>query len=362
MKNNAVSLLVNELRYEGWTEIRVTRDINRAAADFSLTVTERWAGQLQPVRIRPGDTCRVKIGEDLVLTGQVDDVSPSYDARSHSVTIAGRSRTAQLVDCSASEIPGQIFRQKIEWVAEHLAKPYGVEVVAAVDTGPGVPVVQIYPGESVFEVIERHARPKGLLVTDDAKGRLVLTRAGTERMAGGIALGVNALSGRANFTMRDRYTDYVVKGQRPGEDGAGTARDFAGSVGRAQDPQVPLGRRLLIVAENPGDSIAMRSRAAWESATRAGRALQAEYRLVGWRDAKGALLRPNTLARVKDDWLGIERDLLITAVTVSLADPGGSTAALTLMPPEAFVPQPEVPDALGNGITATQPTREARPR
>jgi prophage tail gpP-like protein len=209
-------------------------------------------------------------------------------------------------------------------------------------------------------VIERHARPLGILVTDDAQGRLVLTRAGAERNAGGLALGANILFASAEFSQAERYTHYVVKGQGVGAR-AGGAPDLAGAVGAAGDPDVPDGRRLLIVSETQGDSRAMAARAAWEAATRAGRALQAQIATAGWRDGKGALWRTNALTRVKDAWLGIDRDLLVTAATFTLSDPGGSRVAMTLMPPEAFTPQPEVAAALGKGIEANR-VREAQER
>ena len=107
--DNKVSLHVKGLRYEGWESVTVTRNIESVATTFSLGLTERYPGHLRPFRVRTGDRCQVKIGGELVLTGQVDRVAPSYSARHHTIAISGRSRTAQLVDCSASEAPGAHF-------------------------------------------------------------------------------------------------------------------------------------------------------------------------------------------------------------------------------------------------------------
>jgi len=45
----------------------------------------------------------------------------------------------------------------------------------------------------------------------------------------------------------------------------------------------PHRRRILIVSETPGNADAMAARAAWEAATRAGRALQAQIATVNIR-------------------------------------------------------------------------------
>ncbi len=209
---NRVALHVNASIYFGWLDIRVRRSIETAAADFAVSGTERWAGQLRPVRIFPGDECWVTIGEALVVTGPVEDVAQSYDAGRRTLTISGRSRTADLVDCSASEVPGQIFGMSIERIADWMAEPYRVEVRAEVDTGPRIPKFQVQPGESVHAAIERLARNHALIVTDDETGALVLTRAGAGRMAGRIKLGENILAANGNLSHRQTIPTMSSKG------------------------------------------------------------------------------------------------------------------------------------------------------
>ncbi len=46
--------------------------------------------------IREGSACTVHIGNDLVLTGYVDDFTPSYDAKEVSWVVSGRSKTSDL--------------------------------------------------------------------------------------------------------------------------------------------------------------------------------------------------------------------------------------------------------------------------
>ncbi|MEB0312239.1 hypothetical protein QN382_23620, partial [Pseudomonas sp. 10B1] len=82
-------------------------------------------------------------------------------------------------------------------------------------------------------------------------------------------------------------------------------------------------------------------RAHWEAARRAGRSLVVRLVTDGWRDQSEALWEPNTLVPVSLPRLNLNGvHLLITEVTF-LRSPGrGTTAEITLMPPEAFKPQP----------------------
>ena len=82
------------------------------------------------------------------------------------------------------------------------------------------------------------------------------------------------------------------------------------------------------------------------------------YRVQGWRGAKDELWRPNTLVKVEDEWLGIERDLLIVSCTYKLSD-NGTITELQLAPKEAYELQPEVTAAAGAGYAIARPVEEA---
>ena len=100
---NKVKLLIGWHRWEGWQDIRISRSIEAAASDFVLSFTIHPKQTVRRFEIFPGDPCTVSVGPDLVITGHVDDVSQAYDAHHRTISISGRSRTADLIDCSASE-------------------------------------------------------------------------------------------------------------------------------------------------------------------------------------------------------------------------------------------------------------------
>ncbi|HVL74709.1 MAG TPA: hypothetical protein VM406_01730 [Noviherbaspirillum sp.] len=150
---NDVRLLVNGKEYGGWKDIEITAGIERQVRDFTLAVTDRWPGQQDlPRRIRPGDVCELFIGKDKLLTGYVDATPIRYDGKSVSVGVKGRSKTADLVDCSAVHSPGRWSGARVDRIAADLARPYGIEVQAQVPVG--APMTHaIDQGESVFESI-----------------------------------------------------------------------------------------------------------------------------------------------------------------------------------------------------------------
>ncbi|MEB0312208.1 hypothetical protein QN382_23455, partial [Pseudomonas sp. 10B1] len=68
----------------GWTDIRVTRGIERVPSDFSIGMTELHPGELAEIGIEPGSACAVKLGDNLVVTGYIDHFIPSFGPSDHS--------------------------------------------------------------------------------------------------------------------------------------------------------------------------------------------------------------------------------------------------------------------------------------
>lgn len=327
-----VTLQVAGRLYGGWKSIRITRGIEQIAGSFELTVSDRWPGQETARPIRPGQACTVAIDKETVITGYVDDVLPHYNAREHTVTVAGRDRTGDLVDCSvypAGEWRGRTLLQ----VAVEICKPFGVTVRAEVDTGAPFNSAAAQPGETGFEALERAARMRGLLLVADGLGGLVLTRASKTRVTTPLVRGQNILAASTVLSWRERFSRYLVQGQDSGSNWS-TPEQNTQPQGEALDNSIDRYRPLLVLAEYNGNTAQMQERAKWEAAVRLGRATRAMVTVQGWRHGAGLWL-PNRLVRLTDDWLGVDRDLLIAAVSC-LYDEGGSRCELELVRPEAF--------------------------
>jgi len=74
--------------------------------DLDIALTERYPGQAADTAIKPADPCRARLGADLVITGHVDRLQPSIDARRHALRVQGRGKCADPVDRSAGSDTG----------------------------------------------------------------------------------------------------------------------------------------------------------------------------------------------------------------------------------------------------------------
>lgn len=332
---NTVTIIVGAKRYDGWKRVRITAGIERLARDFDIDITLRWPGEEAYGGLcKPFDACVAYIGSDKILTGYIDATPVRYDSAGIVLGLMGRSKTADLADCSAVNTPGQWLGQSVEKIAKAIASPYGVSVVSEVDTGDAIADHQVQQGETAFESIDRLLRQRQLLATDNAKGELVFIKPGTKRATTSLMLSKNILSATYQGDHKDRYSTLTVKGQGSGSDQAYGA-DVTQAKGSAADSDVPRYRNLLLVQNGQAtDSICL-DRALFECDQRAGKANVVTYVVQGWRQNDGALWEPNALVRVTDDLLGIDEDRLIAEVTYEMGEYGTTTTLLTA-PPKAF--------------------------
>lgn len=347
MANAQVDLLAGGRSYAGWQAVQVTLSMEQCAGGFAVAVSERWAGQGTDWAIPAGEACAVMIDGRTVITGYVDQVRMSQDASRHTVELAGRDKTGDLVDCSAVRQAGQWRGLRIEQIAAELAEPFGVQVRADVDTGKPLASFALQEGETVFEAIERAARIRALLLVSDGQGGLLLTRAGVQRVGTRLVMGGNILSARVGLDMRDRYSSYTLKGQAPGND-LFNGKSAAQIKAAASDPGVGRHRPLVITNDAPDVGATLTQRAQWEASVRAARSYDIEIAVQGWHHQDG-LWRPNTTVAVVAPSLRLDTDLLITRVVFTL-DERGSTTTLALTHAAAYSLLPlKEPAAAGAG-------------
>lgn len=341
-----IQLLVDDTLYSGWKAVSVRRSLDLFANTFDLTLTDNQAGQARTIRL--GSPCQVRIGGETVVTGYVDRIRPRYDARSRSLTVSGRSKTADLVDCSPPpgwDGAGQYNRRTLLQLAATLAKPFGISVRSEVDDLPVIQISNLEQGQPIFEFLELYARQAGVRLVTDPDGNLVITRASVAQAPTALVLGENIEEAEGEFSERNRFSHYYVTGQRPNQldDNAEAAAHIAGM---ADDVRLRY-RPTVINAEGPLGGMADASRRAeWQRNVQYGRSRKATYTVSGWRHRDG-LWQPNTNVKVIDEWMGFEgRDgkgeWLMIGTVEYVSDERGQRTRLTVMPREAYdlVPLP----------------------
>jgi len=333
-----VFLYVRGTLFGGWLGVTITRSLEAVSGSFEVSLTDAWEAGMEPWAIFDGDPVKVMIGNDVVITGYVDSTEVSHDASAHSLTVRGRDKTCDLVDCSLVNRPGEFRGKTPEAIASALCAPFGITVKADVDTGGAVDPFRCQPGETVFEAIERLARSRQLLVSGQADGSVLLTRSGRARLGVSLAEGQNVLSCSVTSDSADRFSKYIVEGQ---SDGQGTANHTARAS--SFDTAVSRFRPLIIMAEEKADQAYCLNRAKWEARIRAAKSQVASVTVQGWRISDGgALWSVGKLVNLDYPTCRIfAEDLLITDVTLTKSDQG-TLAELTLKRPDIYLAESEL--------------------
>ena len=229
---------------------------------FQVTAATRRVG------VFPGESCRILLDDEVLVTGYVDAVSEAYSGSSHQTTVRGRSKTADLVDCGVVPPWGDIEKVRIDTLAAQYAEPYGVDVVfRTTQTIPLIPKYSVQSGSQVFSVIEALCRQVRLLPMDDAMGRLVLADVGASgKVAQALVVskqGSNVLQSEVSLDFSQRYSRYEVRG-RTGVSNE-EVEENKSVMDAVVDEAITRTRNLYIVAEENVDTFAALERAKWGS-------------------------------------------------------------------------------------------------
>jgi prophage tail gpP-like protein len=346
--NDTLTLTIGNQVLTGWQSVTVSRPLASIPASFDLAVTEKYPNA-PDIDVQPGQPCTVKIGGDLVLTGYVDRYAAQIAAGDHSIHITGRSKSQDLVDCSAvfGDMTQQGFQQingTTLAIVEQLAKPYGITVKTSAGDGVTIPQFNILLGETPWEIIDRITRYSQMIVYDLPDGSIMLAKVGTDSMASGFSLGDNVEQGSVNFSMDGRFSEYeghLTSVLTFGTE-AGVNTPDVGKI--VKDDGVPRFRKRYVISEQfvNGRDIVY-DRAVWEMNRRKGQSYQFQVACDSWRDSAGKLWEVNKLAPIQAEALKLRNASYIIANVTYKRDQNGQHGELTLMPPEAFFVEPSGP-------------------
>lgn len=329
----------------GWDQVRVTRNIERLPSDFELSLMDYYPGSQNKQLVIPGDACVVSIDDDTVITGYIDKWAPMISRSRHAVKATGRSKCADLVDCSAYWPNNVISKATPLQIAQRLAQPYGITVNSDLNFGTVVPQFTLNWGESSQEVLERVTRWAGMLYYDQPDGSLLLTRVGTKRAASGVEQGVNLQDAAYETSMDQRFSVYtgVSMSVSPINELSGDQAYKAVSLATANDPEAASMRyrnRVVIVESTMTAPEQAKMCIDWEMNRRYGRSKVLQVKVDSWRDSAGKLWEPNTLIPISVPVFGLTDELWLLAEVTFVKDDRGTVTEMVLMPPAAFTVQP----------------------
>lgn len=331
-----VQIQVGGTSFGGWTGFEVTASVKNACRTFSLNMAEIPGGIWA---LMAGNPCQVFCDQGLLIDGYIDDFSPGFSANSHDITVSGRSKSADFVDCAAIYKKGNIKKETILKIGQLLAEPFGVNIESDEELEK-IPNFQIKQGETCFEALERLAKTQGLLLIGTANGGIDITKAKDKRQAGALIEGKNIINARATFSHSKRFSEYIIKGQSKSD---GKLKHNENDTG------ITRHRPTIIVADGDLDNSRCEKRAIWTKDRAAGEGTRATITVQGMADTINDLFEPNNLIFLNSEKLKISQDMLIEAVTFS-KNSSGTFSSLTLVDPRAYGGEAQQTSGSGGGF------------
>jgi prophage tail gpP-like protein len=335
-----VVLTVNGKDYSGWESVDITLSMEAITGTFNLSMSDNipstGVAVVQPPQLIPGQSAKVSVNGEVVITGWIDKVSPMVTKDSHVILVQGRDVTGDLVDCSVVQPINQWKNLQLEQIVARLCQPFNIPVTVDVDSGLILDYFVIEQGATCFEAIQKLCYMRQCLAVSDGQGSLNVTRSGTATQATtAIIEGQNMRECTSDFDYAQRYSVYVCKGQRQGDDNTQFSSNTL-NVAKISDPLITRYRPLLIIYDGQATLNDCNNRAKWEAANRRGKSIKLTVTVAGWTQADGSLWIINSTVYFKSVFMGFNQNLLISAVNFKFDDQGGELTILTLTSVEAY--------------------------
>lgn len=352
--------------YKDWKSVMVRRDYGNAVSIFSFSAAEPgpFGEGWTSLRLKPGDEVTVSLAGVQVIKGNITTRDASYDAQGHDLVVQGKSSTMDLVDSSVAVKPGTFSGQTFEQAAKGVMSPHPSSLI--IKNPPDIASkpfksLTIQYGETVFGFIERMARMRGFILTDDEQGNLVASQ--TDPNAAPVAElqeGGNIKSAHGRLDDQNAWNKLSITGQNVGDDHNWPPRDYSATV---ENPNARPNRIRTGLAEHPGDAEDMQQRANYEAARCLWPVVQCTIVVQGWKRSDGKLWDVTDNVSVYSPMLFPNEDgrmtLGIQSVVYAQDSENGTTTTLELVLPQALttVANPHVAtDNQGNFIDNPKPS------
>lgn len=279
-----MTLEVRGKLFTNWTSARVEQRVTEPFPTFQFECSEESPIPLiwDAMQFVPGDIVRVYVGGVPAVFGYITERHVGFDATNHAVRLIGCGDT---VDLTNSMVPIEKLNghdgQSWSALARDLMQHLGIQLKekGAVDQTP-FENIQIQPGETIMQAIERYAKMRNIVIGSNATGGLLAIGENPATTSGDLVEGVDIL--RANAAMRDQmvYKKIYVLGQTNGSDNA---------YGDSQNKQIAFqagtssrNRYMVTVADIADTMHGVERRALMEKVFTEGSFLDVQITVQGW--------------------------------------------------------------------------------
>tara|TARA_R110000772_G_C13310322_1_gene440396 strand:- start:5132 stop:6229 length:1098 start_codon:yes stop_codon:yes gene_type:complete len=340
-----ITIKVNGVELSGFESSSVSSSMETASSSFTFNATAQPDSSYP---IKAGDSVTVDIDGTTRVTGFVDKVVVSYDSGSHTISISGRDKLADLIDSTVGDTKQIVAPISFTSVCRLILDGIGLTDVKVINNITGIEdfkegeLVSASVGEKAFQFLEKFARVRQALLTTDGLGNLVIERGSSKKLKTQlINIPNNQLSnisqGSSTVDISNRYNKYSCAGDQNISSGLSEEAfaDVSAQGGDAVDSDIRTSRVLEFNSEENATSETCANRAAWEANVRRARSITASITVPG-NSANNELWIPNRLVDINDVFLNINAQMLIKSVTYSSTLSGGSTTKLELISPDAY--------------------------
>lgn len=291
----------------------------------------------------PGDEVGIYLGGQLAIAGNIDVRQTAYDANTHGVMLQGSSYSHWAAKSSVDKTgtgnitgnsdAGNFDGMNFQAVAAQLLSKYGVPFSFQGILNP-LPFVKLQaePGETVFNFLERIARPRGIVIGNDQNGAMVFYGDRAVDTISSLVEGQNILRMQAIWSTENNFNPIGAIGQTAASDSQN------GTDASEQTFKVAgIGKRFapwITVSEQPVWNLAeladrARNEAKWQNTDW----LVANVTVQGWKNSTGVLWRPGDQVYVYSPMAMLNDTLAAQSVTYSQDSQNGSTTTLELVLP-----------------------------
>lgn len=299
--DDRLSLRVAGVAHNDWLDFEVDSDLLTPADAWSVSVGLS-SGTL-PAEVVEGARAELYAGNDLIMTGRIDEIDQNVTPKQHTITLSGRDLAGWLVDCSAPVFTARDM--SLTEVIAQVIKPFGItkiDIRAESSTAPKK--FSIEPGESAWGALTKTAEvsglwpwmaPNGTLIvggpdyTTPAVDTLVMKREGPNN-------NLMALSARRSINERFSETTVLAQGHGYGKENGKHDRRST-----ATDTSMTFYRPRIEVCGDSDDDAEVQFRAKKLQADARLNAFSMTATVKGLRTASGVLWEPGQRVHVKSD-------------------------------------------------------------
>lgn len=330
--SDEINLKTNGLKYTGWISCEIKKSVRALSGMFALKITDSWSKEKKGWFIVPGDFAELTIGDEPIITGYVDSLSYSASANQREIMVSGRDKTADLVDCSITSSKNSWSNIRLQSLLSEFCRPFNIKIINKAGINPLIDNFTYNPGDSVHEALNELSKKYGFIASSTPQGELEIVKVGDFKAHDDLIEGVNMVECNLAIDHKERYSDYIVKGQIHGTD------EDPGlfQIGKSKDKGIKRYRPIVIQPSMAGHAGDMAKRSLWEMNLRESKSTAGTVTLRGWRQSNGELWRPNMVVNFHSPYLGMKVEFLIGDVTYSLSS-NGRRVELELLRKEVFL-------------------------